>query len=217
MGNRPDEPGALALMAEILCQSGTDEQIAESMTRCGREARYPVRLPDLLQRIPGKEIPAPEAEVRRSWDELVKFVREYVSNDVYGNYGPEHGWYPSTYPKLHDRILDTVRRTGGWAIYACMTDQDFPFVQKRFSEEFAAWTAVERVDASKLLTEMPRPRLVSKSVGQAREKQSPTVSSATIFKTKSIPQSMTDVQLRDRREVLRQQTERLKARTVRRD
>lgn len=71
MGHRPDEPGALALMAEILCQSGSDEQIAESMTRCTRECRFPVRLPDLLQRIPGQEVPQSEAESRKAWDVLI--------------------------------------------------------------------------------------------------------------------------------------------------
>ena len=213
MGNRPDEPGALALIAEILCQSGTDEQIAAAMMRCTRECRYPVRLPDLLQRMPGQEIPAPEAEARRSWDELMKFVGKYVGSDVYGNCGPEHGWHPENYPKLSDRILDSVRRTGGWVVYLRMTDQDFPFVQKRFLEEYSAWSAVQRVDASKLLTEAPRLHLVSGSVGEPAETRvRRNCSTLPTFKAKPVPQPMTDAQLRDRREMLRQQEETLKAR-----
>ena len=153
MGHRPDEPGALALMAEILCQSGSDEQIAESMTRCTRECRFPVRLPDLLQRIPGQEVPQSEAEARKAWDVLTAFARKYVGNDVYGTYGPEHGWHPQTFPHLSERILDVVRRTGGWKMYKCMTDDDFPFVQKRFFEEYAAWVAVEQVAPNRLLTD----------------------------------------------------------------
>jgi hypothetical protein len=207
MGNCPDEPGALALMAEILCKSGTDEQIAQSMTRCTRECRYPVRLPDLLQRVPGQEIPATEAEARRAWDELLQFVRKYVDSDVYGNYGPEHGWYP-TYPKLSDRVLDTVRRTGGWAVYARLTSENFPFVQKRFFEEYAAWTAVQRVEASKVIASLPRLQLVSKSLNQ-RTDSPPEKSDPPVFRAKQIVTQMTNLQLRDRRELLRQQAETL--------
>jgi hypothetical protein len=206
MGNRPDEPGALALIAEILCQSGTDEQIAQSMTRCTRECRYPVRLPDFLQRMSGHEIPALEAETRRAWDELLQFVRKYVSNDVYGNYGPEHGWYPNHYPKLSRRIQDAVQRTGGWKVYKCMNERDFPFVQKRFQEEYVAWSAVERVAIGTMLVESPRPQLVANriSVPKPEVQAKPAHPKAVI---KKIPEPLTAAQRQDRREMLRQQAE----------
>jgi hypothetical protein len=208
MGSRPDEPGALALMAEILCQSATDEQISLSMTRCTRECRYPVRLPDLLQRIPGHEVSGPEAEARRAWDELLQFVRMYVSNDVYGNYGPEHGWYPSAYPKLSDRLLDTVRRTGGWKVYARIDEDNFPFIQKRFFEEYGAWAAVERLSASEFLASAPRMRLASKSINQPVEAVHPN--NSPVVKARPIPKPMTDAERKERRELLRQQAEKLK-------
>ena len=201
MGNRPDEPGALSLMAEVLCQSASDQQIATAMTRCCRECRYPVRLADFLQRIPGQEIPVPEAEARKAWDLLQTFVRKFVGNDVHGNFGPEHGWYPATYPKLADRILDTVRRSGGWKVYKCQTDEDFPFVQKRFFEEFHAWTAVEHIDASHMLTAVPKPKLIKAPAVPAEPK--PT--RARTFEPKPIPQPLTDSQLVERREMLREQ------------
>ena len=165
MGHRPDEAGALALMAEILTQSATDGQVDRALTRCARECRYPVRLPDILQRIPGLEVPQSEAEARKAWDVLMDFVNRYVGNNVHGIFGPEHGWYPKSYPKLSDRILDTVRRTGGWKVYKCMTDGDFPFVQKRFFGEYAAGAAVERVVLGELLTEVPQLQLVTKPMG----------------------------------------------------
>jgi len=205
MGHRPDEPGALALMAEILCQSGTDEQIAESMTRCTRECRFPVRLPDLLQRIPGQEIPQPEAEMRKAWDVLMAFVRKYVGNDVYGSYGPEHGWYPRSYPKLSDRILDTVRRSGGWKVYGCMTDATFPFVERRFFEQYTAWVAVEQVGLGKLLTENPRLQLVAKPMDPKTKMQPKPVRQQVMIK--KVPEALTEAQIRDRREMLRQQAE----------
>jgi hypothetical protein len=93
-----------------------------------------------------------------------------------------------------------------------MTDEDFPFVQKRFFDEYAAWTAVERVDASKLMARMPQLRLVPKGVDQPT-KVPPETIAPPVFKAKPIPKAMTDAELRDRREMLRQQTEALRARS----
>jgi hypothetical protein len=202
MGHRPEEPGALALMAEILCQCASDEQIGQAMTRCARECRYPVSLSDLLQRIPGQEVAESEAEARQAWDVLTAFVRKFVGNDVYGNYGPEHGWY-SNPPKLSDRILDTVRRSGGWKVYACMTDEDFPFVQKRFFEEYQAWTAIERINPSKLLTEMPRLQLVAKPM-DIRERESRPTPRAQKVEIKRVQEAPTAEQMRDRAAVQKQ-------------
>jgi len=134
------------------------------------------------------------------------FVKKYVGNDVYGDYGPQHGWYPKQYPKLSDRILDTVRRTGGWKAYKCMTDDDFPFVQKRFFEEYTAWVAVGQVAPDKLLTERPRLQLVAKAmdIPKMEVQPKPVSQQATV---KKIPEPITEAQIRDRREMLRQQAE----------
>src|SRR5215831_7546200 len=87
MGHTPDEPGALSLMAEILASSADDSQIANALTRCARESKYPVRLPDILQRIPGQEVSDPEAQARAGWDRAVKFARR----EVYTNPTDGHG------------------------------------------------------------------------------------------------------------------------------
>lgn len=210
MGHRPDEPGALAMMAEILCQSATDEQIAHAMTRCSRECRYPVRLPDLLQRIPGQEIPESEAEARKALELVISFASKWVQSDTEGNYVISRGVRSSEPPKLSQQILDTVRRTGGWPTYKRMTTDDYPFVQKRFFEEYAARTAVEQIVPGKLLTEMPRLQLVAKSMDTPRmvtPQREPTA--LPTLKAKPIRAAMTDAQLRDRREMLRQQSESL--------
>jgi hypothetical protein len=195
MGHRPEEPGALALMAEMLTQSATDDDIAAALTQCARECKYPVRIPDILQRIPGQEIPQLEAEARKAWDVAQDFTRKYVGNDVYGNYGPEHGWH-SNFPKLGDRILDSVRRSGGWKTYKCATDEDFPFLQKRFFEEYQDWTAVEHVDSSKLLTEMPMLHLVAKSMGLPKRELRPPPRARKI-EIKRLSQEPTPEQKRD--------------------
>ena len=206
VGSRPDEPGALALMAEILTQNATDEEIDGALTRCARECRYPIRLPDILQRIQGQEIPQLEAEGRKAWDLVISFVSKWVQSDVEGHYVITRGVRSSDPPKLAQRILDTVRRTGGWRAYKCMTNDDFPFQQNRFLEEYEAWTAVEQIVPSKLLSEMPRLQLVAKQMDPPRitepKHEQPV---APAFKPKSIPEAPTDAQIRDRREMLKQQ------------
>ncbi|HET6179678.1 MAG TPA: hypothetical protein VFE61_22330 [Candidatus Sulfotelmatobacter sp.] len=98
------------------------------------------------------------------------------------------------------------RRTGGWKVYACMTDGDFPFVQKRFFEEYAAWSAVEQVAVGKLLTEMPQLQLVVKPMGLAKAEKVPKPAGGQVV-VKKIPEPLTEAQIHDRREVLRQQAE----------
>jgi hypothetical protein len=148
-------------MAMYLGQQATPQQVDAALDRCVHECRYPVRLPDITQRITGMEVPRAEAEMRAAWDVAIQFVEKYVGNDPEGNYGPEFGRYGSrrvgydehgnpkyqaaTYPKLPQRILDCVRRTGGWEQYKCMEIDDQPFQQKRFFEEYQAWLAVENV------------------------------------------------------------------------
>ena len=209
MGHRPEEPGALALMAEILAKIATDEQVDGALTRCARECRYPVRLSDILQRIRGLEISQPEAEARKAWELLTSFAQKWVQSDTEGNYVVSRGVRSSEPPTLSDRILDTVRRTGGWKVYKCMTDDDFPFVQKRFFDEYAAWTAVEQVVLERLLTEIPQLQLVAKPMGLPKTEMQPKPAGQRVV-LKKIPQPLTEVQIRDRREVLRQQAARLK-------
>lgn len=109
-------------------------------------------------------------------------------------------------PVLSQRILDTVRRTGGWRAYKLMNAADLPHQQRRFAAEFKAWAAVEQVPVSRLLTEMPRLQLVDKPMDPRRcaepKAEQPEMPA---FKPKSIPEPLTDAQLRDRREMLRQQ------------
>lgn len=156
MGNPPEIEGAMGIMAEKLAAQFSLKAVTAALNRCMVECRFPVRLPDIFSRIPGFDVDV-NAEKRLAWETLMHFVRKYVGNDVYGNFGPEYGWHSYDFPELSPRLLDTVRRTGGWSIYARMRDEDLPFVQKRFFEEYAAWTEIQHVaaDPSKVL-EMPR-------------------------------------------------------------
>jgi hypothetical protein len=189
VGRAPEEPGTLAKMAAYFLAKGiTAAQVTAALNLCVEQCRFPVRLPDIMQRIPGYEVPAIEAEARAAWDTAVMFVEKYVGCDAEGQYGPEHGMYgawgppdeagearhPARYPQLSRRILDVVRRTGGWIQYKRMTEEDQPFQQKRFFEEYMAWTAVEQVtDFGKLLTmpeikKLSMPKANTTELGQAQ-------------------------------------------------
>jgi hypothetical protein len=180
MGNAPEVPGAMnAMAADLLSDGVTPDQLDAALQRCRRECVYPVRLPHIFQRVPGRETPAPDAEMRRAWDELVRFTEKYVGMDsISGVYHPKFGFHgprvnawtgeikkPATYPRLSQRILDCVRRTGGWAAYACMDEDDFPHQQRRFFDEYLAWLAVEKVEPAKLVGAPPTPQLSGKVEG----------------------------------------------------
>jgi hypothetical protein len=211
MGHRPDDPGALSCMAEIL-EVYPDALIDVALNGSMRECRFPVRMPDILTRIPGQEVPQLEAEGRKAWDLVLEFTRRYVDCDAHGNYGPEHGWYANSFPKLSQRILDTVRRTGGWRAYKCMTDADYPHQQKRFLAEYTAWAAVEQTPLPKLLTQMPALRLIGKMDKPKPKPAEPAKVATAPIKPILHQEPMTEAQLADRREMLRQQTEQLRSR-----
>lgn len=184
-------------------------RLETGFSRARRELTFFPKIAELRALASGRPAEHQDAEARKAWDVLTSFVRKYVGNDVYGNYGPEHGWHPKNFPRLSDRILDTLRRTGGWKTYACMTEADFPFVQKRFFEEYQAWTAVEQVSSARLLTETPRHLLAAKRLEQAQPEVKKSTPEPPEFKARPIPEPLTDAQLRDRREMLRQQAESL--------
>jgi hypothetical protein len=84
---------------------------------------------------------------------------------------------------------------------------DFPFQQKRFFEEYQAWTAVEQIELPRLITtEPPRLQLVAKPMAPpkiALSEPEPTRVSAP--RAKRIPTAMGEREIRDRRELLKQQ------------
>jgi|SRR5437899_13085160 len=147
------------------------ESLRLAFTCARRELKFFPKIAEIRKLAGAGREQAQDAEARKAWDILASFVRKYVSNDVHGNYGPEHGWYPKSHPKLSDRILATVRRTGGWKLYACMTDGDFPFVQKRFFEDYEAWIAVESIEVPKQIQDMPRFQLVAKPMNVLEPKK----------------------------------------------
>jgi hypothetical protein len=166
VGNKPEVEGSIAKMAAFILSEGADARgLRKALARCAKECGgFPIRLPQIMERIPGMEIPQEEAKARAAWDILMAYVQKYIGVDPEGRYGPEYGSYgamfnrPARFPTLDQRTLDTVRRTGGWIEYARINYDgsaitgdgnvverkgNFPFVQKRFMEEWLAWAAVD--------------------------------------------------------------------------
>jgi hypothetical protein len=96
-----------------------------------------------------------------------------------------------------------VRRSGGWKTHKCATDEDFPFLQKRFFAEYQGWTTVEHVDPNKLLTEMPMLHLVAKSRDIPKRELQPAPVAQKI-EIKRVPEKPTPEQMRDRAAVQKQ-------------
>ena len=85
VGHKPENQSTIPEMARYLLASGaTIIDIAEALDRCVRECQYPIRLPDIMQRIPGNNVPQPEAEMRAAWDSLMQFTNKYVEREPSG-------------------------------------------------------------------------------------------------------------------------------------
>ena len=199
----------LAMYVESLADL-SDDQIRLCVGRAIRALKWfpkPAELRELVGCNPREE---QDAEARAAWDVVVNFTEKYIQSDPQGCYVVDQGVRTVPPPAVSQRLLDAVRRTGGWRAYKLMDAADLPHQQKRFMAEYAAWTAVEQVPVSKLLTELPRLQLVAKPMDPTPITE-PKSSQPGLpaFKPKSIPAPLTDAQIRDRREMLKQQLAKL--------
>ena len=102
-----------------------------------------------------------------------------------------------------------MRRLGGWKRLKTADESDLPFLKKDFLEEYSRWEAVDRIDVSHMLNAVT-PTLQLK----AMEPPAPTpVAPLDVPKQKPKPvyEPLTPQQIRDRREMLRQQAEVMKS------
>lgn len=152
VGNPPTVDGALAVMAKALLSKATTEQISTALDACMFE-KFPVRIPHILARVPGLDVEA-NAEKRLAWDVVEAFVQKWLR----WNEDRTIATVESGAPQLSQRVLDTVRRSGGWTVYLRMTDEDFPHQQNRFFEEYEAFDEIQAVaaDPARALLEMPK-------------------------------------------------------------
>lgn len=149
MGGELSAP-ALALFVTDL-EKLPVEVIAHALARCRREIRgkngFPptLTIADVLDRagvVSAKEVE--DSECRAAWDSLLLYAGKHIISDPEGNYGKRRYFGVTIQiPELDQRTADTLRRVGGWKAVKTMTEDDYPFVQKRFYEEYRAWNATE--------------------------------------------------------------------------
>jgi hypothetical protein len=185
----------IAIYVESLADL-SDEQVARAVQRSIRESKFFPTIAELRDFAGLNPTSNADAEARAAWDTLLKYVSRHVLSNPYGSYYADGG-------VLDQRIADSARRSGGWAAFKTMTPKEFPFLQKRFFEEYTAWSEVQRIfelrpmlaQPTRKLLEMPRPPEGATQV----EPKNPSMV------LKPIPAPLTDAQLRDRREMLQQQ------------
>lgn len=144
--------GALALFVEDL-SALPDAAIAHALVRCRRELRgrngFPptLTIADILDRAGVvTQAQSEEAEARAAWDALLLYADKHIVRDPHGSYVPKHYFgMTNEIPELDRVSADTLRRIGGWRAVKSMTEDDYPFVQKRFYEEYRAWNATNDV------------------------------------------------------------------------
>jgi hypothetical protein len=149
MGTELSTPALALFVADL--EKLPIESVARGLARCRREIRgrngFPptLTIADVLDRAGVvAESEAKDAEWQVAWDVIVSHASKYIISDPEGGYA-ERRYFGETIviPELPQRIRDTVRRIGGWRAIKCMSNDDFPFVQKRFRETYQAWEAAE--------------------------------------------------------------------------
>src|SRR5262249_36499580 len=131
---------------------------------------------------------------------------------------PNGGFAADNVDQLERRIIDVVRRTGGWPTYGAMTAADFPFIQKRFFEEFRAWKLVQvALTQFQPIAPSTPSRFLSTtaSLDSATHAQKEAESDEAVKSgLKKMRGPATELEMRDRRELLRRQAEMLSARNA---
>jgi len=185
------------------------EQIKQAITRAIQERDFFPRVSELRKLAGAGAEEQKDAEAHRAWDVLLRYVDDWIQSDPQGCYGPEQGCRKTRPPKLEPRIVDCVRRLGGWRRLKTASEDDLPFLKKDFLEEYSRWEAVDRVDVSHMLNAVT-PTLQLK----AMEPPAPTLVApldVSKQKPKAVYEPLTPQQIRDRREMLRQQAEVMKS------
>ena len=163
-------PERLRINAEDLIDIGqTELEVAFQKSR--RELDYLPQVAEIRRLALADEKGNEDAEMRAAWDITIRHASKW------GRWNDERSYahIESGAPQLPERITDTVRRTGGWQAYLGMNLEAFPFQQKRFFEEYAAWvrTEIAGIELKKLISQPEVKRLVATTRMELPEKSSP--------------------------------------------
>lgn len=184
IGANPLSSIALRMFVDA-AEPHTNAVIQDGLSRCAREIggngyAPTLTIKDFLDRcgvVSQKDVD--EAECRAAWDALLRYADKHIVADVEGRYGPRHYFGQVTVtPELEQRTSDSLRRVGGWPAIKTMTMDDYPFVQKRFYEEYRAWQATESAlirgalagnQAFKSLCALPEPKTKGELRAQVKQ------------------------------------------------
>lgn len=152
-----------------------------------------------------------DAECRAAWDALLLYADKHIVSDPEGNYGPRRYFGMKTdIPELDQRTADCLRRIGRWSAIKTMTQDNYPFVQKRFYEEYRAWDATAAaLNSGALNGNEPFKTLVEKTAMPERKRIAAPSLAASAATTGYTPRPR--VQARNSRETLLEQTKLLEA------
>jgi hypothetical protein len=202
----PVTSARLRIYAEDLVADLSRPQLEVALKRARRELKFFPKISELRDLAGAKTEDALHVEADAAW----QFANRYLEKYGVVKYDRDER------PALPPRVDYALRRVGGlWALNQ-MTSESRPFMYKDFCEayrlaptaELLAPQLAEKLCARKLLKdvkELTSARTGSEKPSGAQPTQAPT------FWAKPIPASPTDAQIRDRREMLRQQRDKLQS------
>jgi hypothetical protein len=203
----PMTPQRLKIYAEDLVDIG-QERLTQGFTHARRECRFFPRIAELreLAGVKAQDQRMVEAEAAWTW-----------ANDYLRKWGVDRmcvysGGKRLEAPAIPPRIEYALRRIGGlWGLNQ-ITAESRPFVQKDFIEAYfqapMAEAQAPQLDSmfgpEKLLGEVKQ--LAAGKPIDAPTRAAPDVSCASQPTVKRVPRPLSEVEARDRREILRQQS-----------
>lgn len=188
-----------------------DEQIKQGIGLAVRELTFFPKVAELRALAGQGSKQLAEGEAHKAWEIVTDFADTWVQSDVHGRYVIDPGCRSTQPPALSGKILACVRRCGGWRAFKTMSAGDLPFQRERFLEEYKNCEITESIPLDRLLTAATFTRALPHS--EPRQPKATAEKSVPGQYPRQVPEPMSDAQLCDRREILRQQAELLKART----
>lgn len=182
-------------------------QLEIAFGRARRELKFFPKISELLEMAGAKPEDARKVESDAAWNHALDYLRKWGVDrmPVYS------GGKRIDAPMLPPRIEYALRRVGGlWGLNQ-ITSESRPFVQKDFTEAYQQAPIAESL-APQLGSMFGDRKLLGhvKQLTAGVAMNAPPITAqkhepAPTFKAKPIPVAMTEAQLRDRREMLRQQ------------
>lgn len=201
-------PQRLQIYATDLATDLSQEQLRIALTRARRECRFFPKIAELREFAGGSKEDHRKVEAEAAWT----FVMDYLRRWSVARLPLYQSGKRIEAPPLSARIEYALRRIGGLRGLNQITESSRPFMFKDFCEAYQLAPVAESqafelhekfgesllLGATKLLAAKPMdPPRVTES--KAKQPEMPA------FKAKSIPEPLTDAQLRDRRQMLKQQ------------